>query len=182
MRVASIVRSWDIWVAFFIAALAWFVMPSIVKNDLVINLYNVGISVLSIVFSVFFAALTIIISSGDNEFIEFLEETGDYTIIISSFKASLVILFLALLYSLLIYAATAVWASSNAIGQNSLWFILFVFLFIYGLTSTALSAFDAIRYASVRVRFLKALHLKKMRNEKDSGLGEAGSPKRRQGR
>jgi drug/metabolite transporter (DMT)-like permease len=182
MSIKSIFSSWDIWVALGAAGLAWFVLPSFVSNDLVINLYNVGISVLAIVFSVFFAALAIIISSGDNDFIQFLEETGDYSTIISSFRSALVLLFFALLYSLLIYASTAIWIAGKLTEQNSLWFVLFVFLFIYGLTSTALSSFDAIRYASFRVRFLQALHIKKMRNEKDNDMGESGNPRRRSNR
>lgn len=174
MNIRSILKSWDIWAALAITIIAWLVLPSAVKNDLVINLYNVGISVLAIVFSVYFAALAIIISSGDNDFIHFLEENGDYTIIISGFRFSLIILFLALLYSIFIYAATALWVSNGETAQNSFWFIVFVFASMYGLMATALSSLDAIKYASYRVRFIRASYKKGARNRSDQDSGQSG--------
>lgn len=49
-------------------------LPGDLSNSFSRDIYNVGISVLSIVFSIFIAALGIIMSSGSDDFIAFLEE------------------------------------------------------------------------------------------------------------
>ncbi len=48
-------------------------LPSCVSNDLVAGYYSIGISVLSIVFSIYFAALAIIIASPPDDFVKFME-------------------------------------------------------------------------------------------------------------
>ena len=174
MNVKDVLKSWDIWVAIFITFVVWFILPATIKNDLVLNLYNIGISVLSIVFSVFFAALAIIITSGDNDFIHFLEETNDYSIIISGFKLALIILFLALLYSIFIYAATALWISDGGSTQSIYWFAGFVFWFMYGLMATADSSLTSIRYAVYRVQFIRASHKKGSQERGNQSSGQSG--------
>lgn len=150
----KIIWSWDIGLAFIIALLIYYVAPENVSVQFAQDAYSIGVSVLSIIFSVFFAALAIIMSATDNEFIRFLEKDNSFTRIINTFRVSLLILFLALLYSLLLYC----WTSYSIVNCNKLqskWFIvIFAFLFSYGLFASVQSISDAITYSKYRTRFL----------------------------
>lgn len=154
MKLKNIIVSRDFLGALCVALIASAIFFPSVKNEFAKDLYSVDISVLSIVFSVYFAALAIIISSGDNEFIHYLEKNGYYGVIVNSFKFSLLALFVALIYSCFIYTLTAFWVSNNLADQNTTYLFLFVFLFLYGLFATAISSLDAIKYSEYRVKFL----------------------------
>ncbi len=157
MKAKDVFWSWDFIAALLVALALAFVLPARVNIAVTKDLYAVGISVLSIVFSVFFAALAIIISASDNDFVVFLEQEGDYTAIIQTFKVSLLALFIALIYSLLLYAMSSASVAASASHQHVAWLVLFAFLFLYGLFSAFNSALDAIRYARTRASFLSSL-------------------------
>jgi len=154
MKANEIFWSLDFAVALIISVLVSYVLPFWVSNELAHDLYNIGISVLSIVFSVYFAALAIIISSSDDDFVRFLEEEGDYTGIVNSFQFSLGALFVALLYSLVLYAVTAAWTSAGHREQQFWWLSIFAFLFPYGLFAALYSTIDSIKYAKRRTKYL----------------------------
>lgn len=154
MKLKSVFWAWDFLLACVLSLAAGYILPYWVANDFAHDLYGIGISVLSIVFSVYFAALAIIISSSDDDFVRFLEEDGDYTSIISTFEFSLAALFAALLYSLIMYAFTASWISDKYESQPFWWLAIFSFLFLYGLFAALNSTLDSITYAKFRTRFL----------------------------
>jgi len=155
MKLKDILISWDFIIAILITSGLYFLIDFWVDNAFVITAYQIGISVLSIVFSVFFAALAIIISSSDDDFVSFLDETGDYTAIISTFKFSLMILFFALVYSIVLTVITSYWINIGHKNQQFFFFILFTFLFSWGLFATLNSTLDAIKYSSFRTEYLK---------------------------
>jgi len=138
------------------AAAVDFGLPYWVRNDLAKDYYGIGISVLSIVFSVFFAALAVIITASDDDFVIFLEETKDYSAIVSNFKASLGLLFAALLVSLGLYAYTASRVAGSVAHQVKYFVVLFVFIFFWSLFAAFNSTLDAIRYSDYRRKFVEA--------------------------
>jgi K+-sensing histidine kinase KdpD len=146
---------WDLLLALVLAVLLGFILPDNIDNSFASTIYGVGISVLSIIFSVFFAALAIIISSGDNDFIHFLEENGDYSIIINSFRFSLILLFISLIVSIIMFVITSLWQSNNIATQPKIVLALFTFIFSYSLFVTANSSLDALKYAERRVIFIR---------------------------
>jgi hypothetical protein len=157
----QIILSWDFLVSIAITVFFAIVLGNSISSGFAKDVYGVGISVLSIVFSVYFAALALIITSGDDDFVHFLEEEGDYTGIIDTFKFSLLVLFCALIYSILIYTFTSYQAYQSALQQIEayqpeifLW--VFVFSFSYGLFAALRATLDSITYALFRVRFLKS--------------------------
>lgn len=156
MKIKDIIISWDFLIALCILVILWIILPYWVNNQFTITLYEIGISVLSIIFSVFFAALAIIISSSDDDFVRFLEETGDYTAIIDTFKFSLTVLFIALLYSIILTAITSYWINLKLINQQFYFTVVFSFLFFYGLFATFNSTYDAIVYLKFRTKYLNA--------------------------
>lgn len=155
MKLRYIIISWDFVLAFTIAAFSSFYFYYWLNNEFAIVVYEIGISVLSIIFSVFFAALAIIISSSDDEFVKFLDETGDYKAIISSFKFSLSLLFIALLYSIVLTIISTYFKTLGYINQQFYFISVFIFLFSYSLLATFISTFDAIKYSSYRTEYLK---------------------------
>lgn len=154
MKIKDILFSWDFITSVIIAVVFYFILPYWIKNDFAKNLYDIGISVLSIVFSVFFAALAIIISSSDDDFVRFLEQQGDYTAIIDTFKFSLFLLFVALVYSIILSIITSFWTNEKNINQQFHFVVVFIFLFFYGLFATFNSTFDAIKYSKYRTDYL----------------------------
>ena len=161
MKIKYILLSWDFIGAALLGIGVFFILPTWVSSSFAKDLYAIGISVLSIVFSVYFAALAIIMSSSDDDFIKFLEEEEQYTTIVSSFEFSLLILFLALIYSLGIYAFSSFWLTNNWSNQEKSWISVFIFLFFYGLFAAFNSTRDAIKYSKFRTKFLNL----KMQND-----------------
>lgn len=147
--------SWDILAALVLALLGMLIYGPTIDTQFAKDMYNMGVSVLAIVFSVYFAALAIIISSGDNEFIDYLESRGHYTALIAAFKISLGLLFAALVYSLIAFTWTSHQVSQNHKEQNIFILTGFIFLFAYSIFATVASSLDTIRYSEMRIMFLQ---------------------------
>ena len=133
---------------------ASYLLPAYLSNSLVKDFSGVAISILSIIFSVYFAAIAIIISSSDDDFIRFLDGKGRYNQIVNSFKYSLAVLFSALLYSVFLYANAAILIEKSLPVQSKYLFCCFVFIFFYSLFAAATSTLDSIQYVLMRVKFI----------------------------
>ncbi len=125
-------------------------MPTALVKDF----YGTGIGVLSILFSVFFAALAIIISSSDDDFVAFLEEDASYTRIVNTFRFTLVLLFVALLFSLCLYGYTSIRLHAGFLYQSRWWSLIFEFLFLYALLAGLAASLDSVSYSQHRSRFI----------------------------
>lgn len=149
-----ILISWDILVAIGLSIIVGFIMPKEISTQMAFEVYNMGISVLSIVFSVYFAALAIIISFSDDDFVEFLEEHQDYTAILWNFKFSLLLLLAALVFSMILFGATSYAISEGVQRQNTLILCLFIFIGFYGLFAASNTTLDAITYSKYRAKYM----------------------------
>lgn len=150
------VFSYDTIIGIVLSVLCIWFLPSWVSGSLIIGLLEMGIGVLSIIFSIFFAALAFIISASDDEFVGFLEEDGFFTRLINSFKWTVLSLFIALIYSIVIYTiASFGMAESERFEMSEYVLMIFCFLFFYSLIATLLSTNDAIRYSKTRVRYIQ---------------------------
>jgi hypothetical protein len=154
MMIKRVVFAWDFLLAIVGAIFIAVVFPCALPIDFAKDIYNVGISVLSIVFSVFFAALAIIMASSDDDFVRFLEKDGDYTLLINTFQVSLSVLFVALIFSIVLYTYSAFRLANHVLFQRKWWLVAFGFLFLWGLFAAASSIHDAILYSKFRSRFL----------------------------
>lgn len=158
MKPKNIILSWDMAAAGAVALTLALVLPSELKSDFCKDLYGIGITVLSIVFSLYAAALALLMTSPDDEFVRFLEEEGQYTELVRSFKFVLVVLFLALGVSIAWYGMTGYWISAQPTGdslQSKWWMITFAPLAVYALCATLLSMVDSIHYSNRRIEFLR---------------------------
>ena len=154
MKIRDIMRL-DLFTAIFSSGVAYYFMPCCVSHDLALAFYNIGVTVLSILFSVFFAALAIILSSSSDDFVKFLERDGSYTAIINLYKYTLAVLFIGLLVSIVASMITSFIMKSGSLNQNKIYSSLFVGLFFYGVFCSYNSAKDAIMYSMYRMKFLK---------------------------
>lgn len=162
----QILLSWDFGISVIATIALAYALGDSVPTAFAKDVYGVGISVLSIIFSVYFAALALIMTSGDDDFVHFLEENGDFTAIVDTFKFSLLLLFGALVYSITVYIYTSVELySKSPVTQEQpevfLWF--FIFFFSYSLLAALRSTLDSINYSIFRTKFLKATR----KNHKD---------------
>ncbi|WP_046745543.1 hypothetical protein [Kordia zhangzhouensis] len=148
------IYSYDTIIAVTLTILCVFFMPSWTKGELIKDLLGMGIGVISIVFSIFFAALAFIIGASDDEFVSFLEEYGLFTKLINTFKWTVFSLFVSLLYSIIIYVIIAFKLSeSKTFIFHETLITIFCFLFFYSLIATMQSTNDAIKYAKRRIKF-----------------------------
>lgn len=157
MKFSNIILSWDFVISIVLTLATAIFLPTMLKMSFCISFYNTGITVLSIVFSLFFAALAIIMTSSDNDFIEFLEEENDFSALLDSFKITLAMLFVSLIYSIVLYVSSDYFAKNNSpdFEQHKIFFLVFEFLFTYSLLSTALSVKDTIKFSDLMGQFLK---------------------------
>jgi len=155
MRISSLVFSFDFVAAFLTGTVILVFCPSTISMALAKDLYSVGVSVLSIVFAVFFAAFAIIMSAGDNDFVAFLHEDGSYTEIVGSFRFTVLALFVSLLVALFDYSYAAFRISQKAELHSRYFLLLFAISFAYSLVAVMQSVLDALKYSEVRGKFLE---------------------------
>jgi len=159
MRLFTILKSffltWDIYASLFVVVILAFLLRDEISLGLVKEILSVSISVLAIVFSVFFAAMAILITAGDNEFVRFLEEDGSFTQITWVFRVTLLLLFLALFISIILFVIVVMFSGEDDGYTFPKWgLLLYSFLASYALLSAINSSLDAIKYAELRARFL----------------------------
>jgi hypothetical protein len=156
MKLKNILWSWDFASSLVLSLLTLFLLPTWIKIPFASGFYSVGITVLSIVFSLFFAALAIIMASTDNDFIMYLEERKQFTRLMGSFKYTLALLFVSLIYSIILMTCSdfVVKYHGDKSIQHQVFFVVFTFLFTYSLTATALSVKDTISFTQYRTKFL----------------------------
>jgi len=157
MKLKEILLSYDTFVSLTITLIVCYFLPTHVMASFCNSVYYIGITVLAIVFSLFFASMAIIMSTPDNKFIKFLEEDNLYTDLMKTFKFTLLMLFIGLGYSIFMYAYSSYLTTHINIKetQNKIWFLLFVLIFTYSLMATALSISDSIMFSKYRIDFLK---------------------------
>jgi len=154
-NIKRIIFCWDFIGALLIVILFSFITPLWISQDAAKEIFTVSISVLSIVFAVFFAAVTILITAGDNDFVRFLMEDGTYKRIIWPFRISLLLLFIALLASIFLFILSIKYDGGSTVKYFPKWVMLFyTFVSLYALFASVNAANDAVRYAEFRAKYL----------------------------
>jgi hypothetical protein len=155
MKIKALFLSWDFVVTVVATIVIWRCCPEQMKSETAKDMYGVGITVLSITFSVYFAALALVISSSSDDFVNFLEERGGFTSLVNTFTFALYVLFLALTVSLFFYGLAAIQLSLGNMEQSKWMLVVFVALFFYSLFVVIRSAKDAILFAKTRTRYMR---------------------------
>ncbi|ADQ45658.1 hypothetical protein Calkro_0776 [Caldicellulosiruptor kronotskyensis 2002] len=165
MKIKNIFISWDFIISVLVAIIMFFIFPWRINGLFAKDIFAGALTVLSVVFSIYLAALAIIISSSDNEFIEFLEKEKMYSSIIDTFKVTLVVTFFSLVLTSILYGITAYFSIQSSSGYyiNKLVLIIFIFFFFYSLLSVFVSALDSVTYFKMRTRFIRIKFRKKLK-------------------
>jgi hypothetical protein len=163
----SVFLSWDFCVATILSLGVLFFAPASISNEVSRDIYNIGVTSLSIIFSVYFAALAMIITSSDNDFIDFFDQENDYSKLIKSFRFVLAILLISLLVSIGLYTISTVLFYEKKPTQVKSFMVLFSFLGPYSLIATFLASNDAIQYALLRAKYLKVMRNIKAAKKQD---------------
>lgn len=146
--------SFDFGVSFLVLIILLFIINDPISNQIAKNIYDTGISVLSIIFSVYFATLSIVISSSDNSFIRFLEQENYlYSELLNLYKFSLLVIFISLVFSLISYGITLYLEQIDCSYPKCL-FIFFIFFFTWSLLSSLSIGLITLKYAKKRGNFL----------------------------
>jgi len=155
-RFLSILVSWDWPLAAILTLVLGWLLPSDATYGLANGIFEVSISVLAIVFSIFFAALAILITAGDNDFVRFLERDGLYKEIVWTFRLTFIMLAVALVFAITLYATSLAGAESAPppTYPHTL-FALFGFTALYALLAAVSSSLDIIKYAEYRAKYLE---------------------------
>ncbi len=158
MKPRNILISWDTGAALVVSIAIWIFTSPRISLAFGKDVYSVAISLLSIVFAVYAAALALIMTSPDDDFVRFLEEDGSFTRLVATFKHVLACLFASLSMSVGCYFVTAYKLSLKGHSDDTqcTWLlIVLAALAAYSLTATMLSMADSISYSKYRIKFLK---------------------------
>jgi glucan phosphoethanolaminetransferase (alkaline phosphatase superfamily) len=151
------ILSWDFYIPLLISIAIFFLLPSTIKCTLANDYLLMGITILSIVLSCFFTSFAVVISTPENDFIEFMETTGDYSAIKFGFTYTIILLTIGLLYSIVAYCLTSYAVEYHENWVESKWIVvIMLFLLLYGLSATYNSFIDSILYSAFRAKFEKA--------------------------
>lgn len=157
MRIKDIILSWDFWFALVFALLLLCLLPSEILNKTASSLFSVATTVLSIIFSIYFASLAIIIASPADDFVYFMEQKGLFTSLLSYFKFTLGLLFFGLIAAIIGYSFSVyiVDLKGDKSTQTEYIIVLYSFLFWYSLFASIISIGETIKYSRYRMKFLK---------------------------
>jgi hypothetical protein len=154
---------------FIVGTLAGFIIllfcPTWIENDFAKDIYGIGASVLAIIFSVYIAALAIIMSAADDSFVELLHDEGAFEKLMATFRATLLLLFGALAYSLFAYVVSATYRVRGPGGQHKTIMAVFAWLFIWSVWATLSASLASITYSQLRVRYTQLLNKKQKGQE-----------------
>ena len=128
LKKLRMVLTWDLGLALMAGLVVLIMSPQSVPNTFAKDIYGLGASVLSIVFAVFFAALATVMASAHDDFLDLLEAKGSLERVIFAFRFTLLLLFVGLVLSVVLYALTAWWTIDNAPPQSRWLPVSFVFL------------------------------------------------------
>lgn len=156
MKIKSVLTGFDLIISVIISLLIYIFINKNFITTISNEIANTGITVFAVIFPLFFAAFTIIITSSDDEFAKYLHNKNFYVQIIGTFKFTLWLNFISLILSIFLYFYTLSFSNNNQIlGLNFYYFAVlgYIFICIYSLLATFNSILDSIKYAKYRALY-----------------------------
>ena len=166
-RVETYILSYDTVLGLIALILGVLFVPEKIENSICVAIYGTAIAVLSIIFSIFFASLAVILAFPDNEFIIFIEKGNKlFSRMLAYFKATLFILFISLIFNIVIYIHASLNGSNTE--YNRPIFLTFLFVFTYSLIATITAVIVTLKLTQSRSAYLA----KKIEREAEEELQE----------
>lgn len=175
-KAGVVVKGRDFWAALVLAIVIHWVSSEQISIRLAKDLFAVGTSVLAVIFSVYFASIAIIMSSGDQEFVGYLVHRGTFQKVLFGFKVTLWLLFGGLVASLGLYSMVSVQIESGSRSIGELWLASYCFVVAWGIFATLEASLTAIRHSRVRVLFEQIVRdaRKRMQGSEDEDGSDGG--------
>ncbi|GAB3890067.1 hypothetical protein [Spirosoma agri] len=152
-RIESYILSYDTILGLIALILGVLFVPDKIENSVCVAIYGTAIAVLSIIFSIFFASLAVILAFPDNEFIVFIEKGNKlFSRMLAYFKATLFILFISLIFNIVIYIHASLNGSNTE--HNRPIFLTFLFVFTYSLIATITAVIVTLKLTQSRSDYL----------------------------
>lgn len=155
MNARSIFVSRDFLASVAVTLLLALLTPTEIGIQTIRDVVLMKIQVCSIIFSLFFAALSIFTAAGSDEFVKFLNSECDnaYTDLLTSYKFTLTLLGTSLILETISYVLLQVGAQTAHILQTKYWICISTWLFMWAILASIMSAFDSIRLHEYRAAF-----------------------------
>lgn len=159
-RLGKIILSYDFIISLTLAIGIRIALCNDISLIFARDLYSTAISIFSIMFSVYFAAIAIMSSSNDNEFAKYLIKEGLYTEIVWTQRYTLYTILVSLLTAFIFYGICAYKLGDVPESNKHLYtfsrdqLVVSIAILTYGLLAAFSVASDAIRYAHYRSAFL----------------------------
>lgn len=158
-KTKSFIISYDFFISLLVGVVLYLFLPEYLSMKFVLEYYGTIISAIAIIFSLVFASCSILMSSSDDDYINFLNEKDDFDNLLWTFRITLISLFISLLYSLILYTGTSyILESASTAGnwaQHKVLFISLTVITAYSLIATYLSVENTLSFSKYRSRFLK---------------------------
>lgn len=158
MKLKNVILSWDIIFSISITLVALY-FSQYSSSKMLVEAFrkftDIGVTIFSVIFPLFFAALTIIITASDDDFAAYLEKKGYLKQILASFKFTLVIIFITFLYSITLYTLLDYVLMIPIKVIVYIITCLYLFFFMYSLSSVLNSILDSMNYARLRGDYFK---------------------------
>lgn len=156
MKLRSVLLSWDTASAVVASIALFFLCPKTLPARIASNILSLSVQVLSILFSLFFAAFAVIAASTADKFIQFLEKDNGYSWLLWSLKISVGSLFLALAVSLISFFLVELHQgnSGNPLSLSRLYIIIPSAFFAYSLVAAFQCFLDSLKFSKRRVEHL----------------------------
>lgn len=162
MHVKNKFISWDFLCSFSITVYLFFAMPEQVDLRFCVDLYSLAINIILMCIFYFLAMLALLVAASDETFINYLRNQGLRVSVFLTYKYTLIMLFLTLIFTIFHYAWGDYYlkAVPNVTTQSKYFFLTFLALFIYCVFTSFESSLDSINYLKLRVMFMAARNQK----------------------
>jgi len=160
--------AWDFLLSAVLSGVLIFALDWPGRADIKLVL-DISITTLSILFSMYFAIFSLLASTASNDFVLFLEGKENlFSVILSDFKFSMIVLFIALLSAILGRVSIGMESGLFSGHLKILISSFYLFALFYSVSVCASLAMQIIHFNTQRVRYLKYLEARNNVKSKDT--------------
>ena len=174
--------SWDFFLTVGVTLILYLVLPRMVPFGFALDLYLVGVSVLSMCIFYFIAFIAVISASSDEEFIHYLRTHQGFVSVFRTYQYTIVVLFVALIFTLVMYglANFQKYLMPDVATHNRSYFLSFMFFFCYGILTVFEATLDSVSFLKLRVNFIAKKRIGESGQESPKATDRSRARKRRQ--
>ena len=133
---------------------------------------STSLSIVTIIFSIFVAAFSIVSSSASDDFVLFIEKRGSvFSIMMADFKYNAGVLMSVILVNVIVQIIPHTYHFYVLIIYKELFFTVIAMILVYALLSSIMLAYQVVHFSDRRVKFLKKRAKAACTSEQESTSG-----------